>query len=791
MEKGGREIRRWRLIPLCFLAIVLGARAANAVTLSELSEQVNRAVAGGLDESQEQALFGSFADVSVEVANRYDAWVRSGTAEAKESAVSLADGLLPFLERLYNHHQGRIDKAQSDIIAQDGNPEVLYGEKWWQLDRGFSLAAAGQLSWLHYRAAMLHPEAKDKRQTWLKKSVKEFSEFVYSQDPKMSGESLLGRAMAEKELGEREPAIGDLQAVLERGKDSPLYWPARLALAEVKSSAGAADGFAETQRLLGEASAAGLPADTLNQIRLLRFEALAASADKGGELSESARREAIALSQQLSQLGAVWSKRVYGIALAHMKDPRQLLGNTVSAEWVAAENLASEDKFQQAIPAYEAVLRSTDPGARQHAAEAHHRLGVCYFRLNRYAEAEREFRAYLNAAPQSALAPEAAYLQFRAAEGLYRQRPTADTRGMFTAAVENYVKNYPKHENFYEGAFRWGEVLQSERKFLEAADAYAQVKGPPAFAVRAAASELQSLADTLSNPPKDSQKTWADPLRARAARAYERFQRVAADGKSGATQELRARATLAKAMSESTGPSPRLADSLETLRDFEKRYPGATDLHLLAGALRLAAASGLGRYDDAARGVASLPSTRKDPGFADLLEKIAHNFLRTSADAAPTDPAMAQKWAALAANVFDRLKADGRPVPSDVKSNLAQIYAEQGRLDEAATLYRDLVNASPKSKTVLRTAAMVADRRNDPADSADYWGRLAMLEEVATPAWYEARLSAARNLVAAGRNDQACRSVQEVDGFRPDLRDPATKRKFDDLAAKACNKRQG
>src|SRR5262249_60910142 len=100
------------------------------------------------------------------------------------------------------------------------------------------------------------------------------------------------------------------------------------------------------------------------------------------------------------------------IGVQNLKHPRQRLGTPVSAEWVAAENLASVDKFREAIPAYEAVLRSTDPGARQHAIEAHHRLGVCYFRLNRYADAEREFRAYLNAAPQSRLAPQAALLQF-------------------------------------------------------------------------------------------------------------------------------------------------------------------------------------------------------------------------------------------------------------------------------------------------------------------------------------------------------------------------------------------
>jgi len=143
---------------------------------------------------------------------------------------------------------------------------------------------------------------------------------------------------------------------------------------------------------------------------------------------------------------------------------------------------------------------------------------------------------------------------------------------------------------------------------------------------------------------------------------------------------------------------------------------------------------------------------------------------------------------ALAATVFDRLKADGRPIPGDVKTNLAQVYFEQGRLDDAAALYRDLVTESPRSKTILRNAAMVADRRNAASEAADYWAKLAMLEEVATPTWYEARLSTARALLASKQAPAACKSVQEVEGFRPDLRDQPTKQKFSELAAKACNK---
>ncbi len=776
--------RTLRLV--CLVALAAIATPAAAASIGEVAPLVDRAVAGQLPEDQEQALFGALGEISAEVANRYDAYARTSSSDARNAAVSLADALLPLLERLYDYHQGRIDQAQNKIIQDDGNPEVLYDQKWWQLDRGFSLAAAGQLSWLHLRAALLHPENKEKRQQWLKKSVKEFSEFVYSQDPKLSGESLLGRAIAENEQGEKDEARGDLQAIIDRGSNDPLYAQAKQVQGQVRgASTPQGDPLVETQKMLAEAAKSGDSAENVNSIKMMRFEAMANALGKG-KLDEAGKKEAQTLSRELSAVSPQYSKRVYELALSNTKDPRQLLGNSVSAEWVAAENLASAEKFQEAIPAYESVLRSTDPGAREHAVEAHHRLGICQFRLGHYVEAEREFRAFLNGAPQSPLAGEAAYLQMRSIEGMFRAKPTADTRDMFTAAIENYVKSYPKHENHYEGAFRLGEIYQQQRRFQEAADLYAQVNGPPAFEVRARAAEVQCLADVLTNAPKDAKPEWAAPIRARAGKVFEAFDKAAANPKAGADAELRARATLARAMTQTSGPGPQLADSLVTLQDFEKKYPNAKEMVPLAGVLRLAGASGLGRYDDAANGVKMLPSTKENPGFADILDKIGHNFLRTAADVSVNDPAMGQKWASLAGTVFDRLHADGRAMPDDVKTNMAQIYVEQNRWDEAAGIYKELLAAQPKSKTLLRNSAQVADHRNQTAESADLWGRLAMLEEVATPPWYEARIATAKAMLAAGQGDKACKSVQEVDGFRPDLRDQPTKQKFQEIAAKAC-----
>ncbi len=766
-------VATFALAPLAF------APGAGAVSLSGDTE---RAVSGNLGEAEEQALFGAFANVSVQVADAYDQWVRTGSEEKRREALAAGNSILPLLERLRSYHQGRIDKALAKIIDEDGNPEVLYKERWWQLDRGFTLAAAGQLSWLHYRMAMLSPGDKERRKAWLEKAVAEFAEFTGASDPKMALESILGRGMALAELGQREGAEADLQLVMQQGKGTQVYWPARMALGQVRASAGGPAAIAETQKLLAEAQSAGLPAAQIQQIRMLRFDALLNTL-ASGNAGPGVQSEAASLAAQLSAQGPAISQRVTQMTLAKLKDPRPVLGATVSAEWIAAENLAAAEKFEEAAKAYERIARSTEGSSREHADDVHHRLGVCYFRLGRYADAERELRTYLAAKPSGPLSTEAAYLQFRAAEGVFRKTPTPETQSSFLAVAENFTKNYPDHESRYEGLFRYGELLQGERRYMEAADAYAKVEGPPAFRLRSASAELQCIADTLATD-ENLDAARAKELRARAEGAWDRFDKLAG---TTALADLRARTTVARAIAAGSGPEPDAKQALSLLDDFEKRFPGVTDLLLPTTALRLASATSLNLVDEAepqATALAAMPG--HETNYFDLVEKLSRALLRRSADVAPTDPQASQKWAAMATALLDKMRAAGKPIPEEVRLNLAQSYVEQNRLNDAAALYGQMLAAAPDSRSLLRASALVADRRGEAAEAAGFWSRLAQLQEVATPAWYEARLAAAAALAASGQTDKACTGVKEVDTFRPDLRDAETKKKFADLGAQVC-----
>jgi TolA-binding protein len=763
-------------------ALLSTGGVAAAAPLSQLSGDVSAAVKGALGEEREQALFGHLGDTSVQVAERYDQWVRTGSGDARSSANSSGRALLPLLERLRDYHQSRVDKAVNDIIAIDGNPEILYEQRPWLVDRGFALAACGQLSWLYYRLAMLNPEEKTTRRAWLEKSVKCFSEFVYDEDVNARDENLLGRALAERELGELDAAAGDLAPVLQRGPSSPLYWPARLTLAEVRVAKGGSAGLEETRKLLAEASGAGLSADTRNQIRLLRFQALAEALKGGasGALTDEAQR----LARELTELGAFWSKRVQQIALATLPDPRLVLGSSASAEWMAAENLASEEKFEQAIVAYEKVRESAAPDSEQ-GTLVYHRLGVSYFRLGRFADAERALRNYLDRAPTSSLAAEAAYLRFRAAEGVFRATPSAETRELFLSATEAYLDGWPEHDTAYEAALRLGELHQADGRLLDAADAYARVRGPAAFEIRAAAGEVQCLADVLLRPPEGADAAWASPLRARVADAWARFSKLSANEKGAALDDLRARSTLAKAMAEGVGPGAKLEDTLTTLEGFETQYAGATDLVPMVAALRLAGRAVLGPVEEAEKAAGVLLASN-DPRTLELLDKAAPILLRNAIDTAGVDQSTSDRWMQLAANTFDRLRAAGRPIPSDARAALAQYYAAAGRLDDAAAAYADLVKEAPQSKTVLRNAADLALRREAWLEAASYLSRLSKLQEVASPGWYDARIKAAESFEKAGRLADACAGAEEVNGFRPDLRAAEMRGRFEDLAARTC-----
>ncbi|MGH7803575.1 MAG: hypothetical protein ACREQJ_04455, partial [Candidatus Binatia bacterium] len=218
------------------------------------------------------------------------------------------------------------------------------------------------------------------------------------------------------------------------------------------------------------------------------------------------------------------------------------------------------------------------------------------------------------------------------------------------------------------------------------------------------------------------------------------------------------------------------------------RYPTLADLHAIAIALRLAGESSLARLDAAEQSKKKLVAAGGAGVNPKILEIVARRFLRNAGDAAGQDDAAAKRWAALGATTFDQLVAQGGTIPTDAKIPIAQHYMENKRFDDAARLYAELTKENPKSRSVLRHAAMVASERSRPAEAAEYWSRLAMLLEVASPPWYDARLQAARSQLAAGKAAESCGNLKEVDGFRPDLRDAATRQLYAEMSSKACPK---
>ena len=234
------------------------------------------------------------------------------------------------------------------------------------------------------------------------------------------------------------------------------------------------------------------------------------------------------------------------------------------------------NKFKEAIPAYQAVLRSTEAGNREHAnrgasparrlllpPEPVHRGGA---RVSCLPERRPAVCACRRKPPICSSAPRRACT----AKTRRRRRVTCSCRRSRTTS-----STIPKHESFYEGAFRWGEILQAERQLargggnLRAGQGSAGLRGTRRRRECSNASPI-----VLSNPPKDArQSVGGGPARAgregvRPIREGGGELPVGRDRRSCAREPR-----LAKAMTEAAGPAPRLAQSLDTLARFREALP--------------------------------------------------------------------------------------------------------------------------------------------------------------------------------------------------------------------------
>jgi tetratricopeptide (TPR) repeat protein len=749
-----------------------GTAAAQTTTQQETIERLGRATLAFIDRSDRAANAG---------------------AEGRERAALRRefDGIQRPLDDIYQTNRDALERMAKRVMDEDGDLEALYETP--EFKRAQSLASQSlyYLNWLDYYGARLYDGAR--RKELLEAARSGFSEFaVGDRRTELLVESLLGRGLCNLELGNTEYAVHDLRSVMDDAHASPeRRAKARLALLDAYVRGG---NLSDALRLSTQLLGSGSRADD-NVIRFLRIRALLDGAKKASPADAGRyRQEALAQMDQLRRAGGGWSEKVTALLITSVDNPEQWASRVDSpfAKWELAKIFVQKGDYKQAAPLLESVVASTDSALAAHQSQAHYFLAVAQLQAKQYQAAANNFTAALQRADES-YAADAAYLRFKALEALVAQGAPPEIAGLYEAAMTEYLDRFPTHKSAFEARFRLGELRQAQRRFPEAIEAYALVRGDPAFELRAAFGTLQCRFEQLEALDGNVAGEQRTALLAPIGPALTAFdEHAAAYTPSGAPTgdgvplpQMRAKAAVMRAVYVTLQPDPQAQAVLDALADFEAKYPDQADLLPQVTKLRMNAYLRLDRFTDAEAEVdrhgPQLLAAVGPKGVDDL----AVGFVREGARRRPTDGADANVAAQRTAlRLYELVPAED----SNAKGTLtkARLYETTGEPQKAAALYETVLGENPQSLAALRGLGRIAEAEGRLPAALGYWQQIVAAARPGDAPWYEGRYEVARLTQATGKPRDACTQLQELKPAMPGLGDPELRKKLDALYREVC-----
>lgn len=714
--------------------------------------------------------------------------------EGEAGGAATYEAIADPLERSYHAHRDALDHASKSVIDADGDLDALYETPSWKEHTQLAAASLYYLNWLHYRGALFFEGQK--RKSMLEQAAEGFGEFASGgRDVPLAAESRLGRGLVYLELDHGDWAIADFEAVADSKATSPdKVRKARLALAEAYIKAGrSSDALKASKAALDGASGGDAPRAKLTRARALLMAAASGSGDRAAY-----RTEASALLAELQAGGGPWGSRATAIVRAGLDNPKIWAGPKAKAEppppseWDVTKQLVAAGKYKDAIPRLEKLLASTDEEDRKEQPEGRYLLGISRFRTGDLDAAIAAFAQVLAAKEQTSYRDDAAYLSFKANEALYAANSTPERLPAYEQAITTFVTAYPKHKSAPEARFRLGEIRQRQERYTDAIAQYQQVKGDPAFELRAAFATAQCSVKMLEQTPEGQKPNPA--LRAQADAALDRFWAEIRDEPFSAfgdapVNDLMGQAALMRAYLVALADPPDYAQAVAWLAGFEEHYPKLGDQEPQVVKLRLAALARLGDMTAAAVEADRPAVATLDPIF---LDDIATRFLTTAARleaAGKHDEAEAGKHAALrlTERALAAKDADGMTpvVRRRLRSTLAALYEENGQRDKALGIYREVLASEPDVVSARAGAARILEAEGKPQDARALWDEILTIP-VGKPGWLEAHYQSARLSVASGDPQRACTVLKDVPSEMLNNANSDTPKKIQDLLRTHC-----
>ena len=714
------------------------------------------------------------------------------------------------LESMLDRMETTYAKKKDDCIAQiDSGGQCDYDQP-----EQLALKAAYPLSWARFTAATtLFDDNAEQSKKLLNQSIDGFTASMLAMpDPNLIRENTLGRAYCERELGkfdhaEYDHAIADFKKIMEDGTGTQQYAAAKQGLSTTYGKMGKTD---EAAKYLDTGDKGkGKGGQVLLQLQTL-FSAEKATSDPAKKAAYHKQIIDVMKSQENDKEG--WAIDVS----AASKFPNNAVEEFGSSsdpfeKWLLAAVLLSRHDEANAAKYYaEAGASGKYPKAYKFAADI-------YLREKRYDQVEAMLTKI--AAGGGGDAQWAEYLRFSLAHSRWEQSGSKDAalEAQWVKNAEDYLQKFPQGEHGAEMRVQLADRLQGQKKYVEAAQLYSQVKGNPEFtftarfkAAECYYKELQgasaSAKDSKDNkgPKVDTaslRKSAMDNLNEAIKMAPEAERSSSGAGKK-AVHQIHGEAIfmLASILEEDKAKVdyPQVASILS---GYEAQYPSMNAKFQDIAEWRITALDHIGKYDEVDRDVAALVEGSKgNPAKGDFIKGLGIDFWNAAKEARAKNPPDDKAFKAnakltiTAYKYFADMAAAGK-IPVKNLTGTLSIYAQAlqatGNEEEADKIFQQVVKADPASPDANAGLARIAQAKKDWKDAVTLWTTVENTAAESDNLWYDAKYNIAIIYNEQGNLQGACSKLAQTRAEHPTLGSDEMKNQWDALQRKLCLDHKG
>ena len=726
----------------------------------------------------------------------------------REDAKSLFLENRKVIKDILDWNQRKVEDLQESKLDQIADTAAFFASPAWQQPHYLISLASYWLSWNNYYPCLLLPANDPSRKELLEESVEGFSRtFIDFKEDSIVIRSLFGRALCYKEMQQYDRAIRDISGVIGKIKrDDALYQRSRYEKVLISYLTGNYESVLnQLKNFREEVGNKNISPIMDTELKKLRVKTIIALSEKEGEKEgTTAQHNYLDALHELKKLVGTDARQA-GELYRYVNEHAVTLADLPYAELGPIGYLAIADwhfnrkEYDKALLHYQPLYSSSSPLIAKRMDDVYFRLGYCFCQNNRWKDALPCFESLFNQFPRSPFTGKAACLYYAAASNHYKEQKEESTYDTYIEATERYVKHCSESANKSNAHFQLGKYYQDREKGKEALKEFSLVsKDSPHYAearyfvVQSNVDELESFQRTGQPQSKSVNAIYRETLK-----QLEEYQDLLLQQKKVTdTKELEGHVTLLQAKVYIYGPEGNYKKALDTLKDFERRFPHKEKLAMIATGLRIECYQKLQLFKDAQEEIHRF--LKEGPINADrwafLHERAALFYEESKRLRSRGDTAQASQQAEIALIIYEQLSTVALQSQSyerffdAIQLRMAEMYSDENQIAVAKALYQQHLQRDPDSADAMYNLGLLYEKEKKWEEALAAWRKFSKGFKTGSHYWFESRYHTAKVLNHLGQRDKACEITTMIEVLHPELRDEQFKEKFTALHNGVCAK---